>query len=105
MSTLPNCLTPEQYLEIERKGEYKSEYFNGRMFAMSGARREHNLIAGNAFAELRQRTRSEGCEVYVNDMRVCVNKVGLYTYPDVVVACSDPRFIDGEIDTLLNPTL
>src|ERR1022692_2285465 len=40
-------LTPEQYLEIERKAEYKSEYYNGEMFAMVGARSPHNLITTN----------------------------------------------------------
>ena len=37
MSTNPKTfLTPEQYLEIERKAEFKSEYYNGEMFAMAG---------------------------------------------------------------------
>lgn len=30
-------LTPEQYLEIERTAEYKSEYLDGQMYAMAGA--------------------------------------------------------------------
>jgi Uma2 family endonuclease len=29
-------LSPEQYLEIERNAEFRSEYLNGQMFAMSG---------------------------------------------------------------------
>jgi hypothetical protein len=29
-------LTPEQYLEIERKAEFKSEYYQSEMFAWSG---------------------------------------------------------------------
>ena len=28
---------------------------------------------------------------------------GLYTYPDVSVACGKPKFLDDEFDTLLNP--
>ena len=48
MSTQPKTfLTPEQYLAIEREAPYKSEYFNGEMFAMSGVRKGHDLIAGN----------------------------------------------------------
>ena len=47
-----NYLTPEQYLEIERKAEFKSEYYQGEMFAISGAREPHVLIAGNALGEL-----------------------------------------------------
>ena len=55
MSTLSKpYLTPEQYLAIERQAEFKSEYYQGEMFAMSGARRAHNLIAVNAVRELGQ---------------------------------------------------
>ncbi len=39
--------TAEEYLALERNAEYKSEYVNGRIYAMTGASREHNLIAGN----------------------------------------------------------
>src|ERR1017187_1173512 len=37
-------LTPEQYLEIERKADFKSEYFRGEMFAMAGASLAHNRL-------------------------------------------------------------
>ena len=38
-------------------------------------------------------------------MRVRTSPTGLYTYPNVVVVRGEPRFLDGEFDTLLNPTL
>ena len=38
-------------------------------------------------------------------MRVRVDRLGLYTYPDVVVVCGEPEFLDAEVDTLLNPVL
>jgi Uma2 family endonuclease len=38
-------------------------------------------------------------------MRVGVHATGLYTYPDVVVACGERRFLDERRDTLLNPSL
>ena len=104
MSTQPKTyLTPEQYLEIERAAEYKSEYLNGEMFAMSGAREPHNLIAGNAYAHLHQQFRTRPCRVYTSDMRVRVGRTGLYTYPDVTVVCGAPQFLDDVTDTLLNP--
>ena len=107
MSTSPKTfLTPEEYLEIERKAEFKSEYYQGEMFAMTGARRAHNLLAGNTFAQLHGQLRRRPCEVYSNDMRVCVSATGLYTYPDVVVACETPRFLEDAVpDTLVNPTV
>ncbi|HVF27604.1 MAG TPA: Uma2 family endonuclease [Pyrinomonadaceae bacterium] len=98
-------LTPEEYLAVERKAETKSEYFDGVMFAMVGASREHNLISTNIAGELRQQLKARPCETYVNDMRVRIPATGLYTYPDVVVVCGEPVFEDEYVDTLLNPTL
>jgi len=105
MSTRPSTfLTPEQYLEIERKAERKSEYFGGEMFAMSGASREHNILSVNLIAILHPQLRKRGCELYTSDMRVRVTHTGLYTYPDVIAVCGQPRFIDDNVDTLVNPT-
>src|ERR1039457_4038988 len=106
MATQPKTyLTPEQYLEIERKAEYKSEYFQGEMFAMSGARYAHIGIVANAVASLHQQLRRGPCRPLSNDMRVRVTPTGLYTYPDVVVVCAEPQFLDNTFDTLLNPTV
>jgi Uma2 family endonuclease len=98
-------VSPEEYLRLERQSEYKSEYVNGEIFAMTGASRKHNLVAGNIFRELSQQLRSRQGEAYVGDMRVKVTATGLYTYPDVVVVCGEPKFEDKYVDTLLNPTL
>jgi Uma2 family endonuclease len=106
MSTQPKTFfTPEQYLEIERKAEFKSEYYQGEMFAMAGARSDHNLIVGNLVTVFNPQLRSRPCLVYASDMRVRVSPTGLYTYPDVVVVCGEPQFADNELDTLTNPTL
>ena len=98
-------LTPEEYLAKERKALNKSEYRDGRIYAMPGASREHNLITGNAFAELHFQMRNRVCEVYPSDMRVKVSAAGLYTYPDVIVVCDEPHFDDSYFDMLLNPTV
>jgi len=98
-------LTPEQYLAIERAAEYKSEYYGGEMFAMSGARESHNLITVNLITELRRQLRQRACRLYTSDMRVRVSASGLYTYPDAVALCGEPQFLDDTRDTLLNPNL
>jgi Uma2 family endonuclease len=98
-------VTPEEYLALERASPYKSEYFDGELFAMTGASRRHNLISLNIGAELRAPLHDRPCEVYTNDMRVKVSSSGLYTYPDVVVVCEEPVFEDTAGDTLLNPIL
>jgi Uma2 family endonuclease len=106
VSTLPkHYLTPEEYLELERKAERKSEYLDGAMFAMAGAGRRHALIVTNLVAELRQQLRGRSCEVYSTDLRVRVSPTGLYAYPDVVVVCGQAQFAAEDADTLLNPML
>ena len=106
MSTLSKTfLTAEEYLEIERKAEYKSEYYQGEMFAMAGASEAHNLLVWNLIRELGQQLRSRPCHAYPSDMRVRVSPDALYTYPDVVVVCGERQFLTEQKDTLLNPSL
>ena len=108
MSTQPKpktYITPEEYLAKERAADYKSEYYNGEIFAFAGASREHNTIVINLVLKLTPQIRKRNCEIYSNDMRVKVNATGLYTYPDVVVVCGKPKFEDDENDTLVNPTV
>ncbi len=106
MSTQPlTRLSPQQYLAQERNAEFKSEYFQGETFAMAGASREHNLIVANLVREIGNALKDSNCEVYANEMRVKVSATGLYTYPDVTIACGEPEFEDKELDTLLNPTV
>lgn len=41
----------------------------------------------------------------LNSGRLQVSASGLYTYPDVMAVCGEPRFLDAGRDTLLNPSL
>jgi Uma2 family endonuclease len=106
MATNPTRhITPEEYLAIERTATFKSEYFNGEVFAMAGAQEPHVLLVTNLVAELRTKLRRNGCRVYSTDMRVCVSPTGQYVYPDLTVVCSPPIFLDSTLDTLTNPQL
>lgn len=98
-------ILPEEYLALERKAEHKSEYFDGEVFAMSGASPQHVLIVTNVVSELRGQLKKRQCTVYSTDLRLRVSEAGLYTYPDVVVVCGKPLFSDEHKDTLVNPTL
>jgi Uma2 family endonuclease len=104
-AALKTRYTSEEYLAMERKAAFKSEYLNGFITAMSGASREHNRIAGNLHYNIRDRLENRPCEVFISDLRVWVSSTGLYTYPDVIVVCGDAEFQDDEVDTLLNPTV
>jgi Uma2 family endonuclease len=106
MSAQPHpSLTPEEYLTIERAAEFKSEFYDGRMYAISGGSYPHGQIILNLGSELRQALRSKGCSVTASDVRLRVSPRGFYTYPDIAVVCGPPKFADDQADTLLNPTL
>ena len=98
-------LTPEEYLAFERSCEAKHEYYNGEIFQMSGASSRHVLMVTNLVGELHSQLKTGPCRVYSTDLRVRVDPTGLYTYPDVIVLCEEPRFSDEQKDTLLNPAL
>ena len=98
-------LTPEEYLDWERKAPFKNEYLAGQILAMSGASRAHNLITGNIFNGLYNQLLNRDCETYTGEMRVKANPLTSYFYPDIAVVCDEPRFEDDVFDTLLNPTV
>ncbi len=106
MSLNPDRIyTPEEYLKLERQAEYKSEYFAGEIFAMSGASKNHNIIVTNIVGELCLQFKGRPCLVFSSDMRVKINSTGLYTYPDIVALCHKDQYDDDYIDTLLNPSM
>ena len=98
-------ITPEQYLEAERKAEFKHEYFDGEVFAMSGGTYPHGTIIADLTAVFWNALQGPSCTVTSNDVRLRVGSGRLYTYPDLAIACGAPRFADDQKDTLLNPTL
>ena len=99
MSTqLNNYFSPEEYLALERTAEYKSEYVDGIVYAMSGASLRHNTIAANVIAELVQQLRDKPCRVLPSDMKVRMPDSSKFFYPDVSVVCGELQFHDDRRD-------
>jgi Uma2 family endonuclease len=102
---LRRLFTPEEYLLIERGADFKSEYLDGEIFAMSGASVEHNQIALNVSTDLAIQLADKPRQPLASDMRVGVTARGPYFYPDVLVVCGEPQLRDGAKDCLMNPTV
>ncbi len=99
-------LTEAEYLALERAAlDVKSDFYDGEMFAMSGGTRWHSIIGTNVTVEFGNKLRRHRCQPYNAELRVKVEATGLFTYPDLSVVCGEPRLLDDEMDTLLNPTL
>jgi len=97
-------LTAKEYLEIERKARFKSEFFNGEIRAMICTSREHNRVKENLVIEIGSRLKGGPCQTFSSDQRVLVEATGLYTYPDIVVLCDPGTYDPADQDTLTNPT-
>lgn len=97
--------TESEYLELERNADFKSEYYNGETFAMAGASLIHNKIVSNLIFLLNQFLKDKPCDVYPSDLRLQVEKSGLYTYPDITIVCGKTELLDNKFDTLKNPTI
>lgn len=95
MSALPNFtyLSPDTYLlgENDRTDAVKYEYVNGQVYAMAGASRNHNILAGELFGLLRNHLRGKACRAYQGDMKVGIQTAGEqhFYYPDVQVSCAE----------------
>lgn len=107
MSTQRNVrlLSPEEYLAIERKAEFKSEYVDGVMYQMTGANYWHVQIVGNLTIHLGSQLLGRPCSVLPVDMKVRLPDSRKFFYPDLSVVCGEPQFHDQRTDVILNPVL
>jgi Uma2 family endonuclease len=88
-------ISVEDYLAGEWRSEVRHEYLGGAVYAMAGASREHNRIAGNLFNALDDHFGDGPCEVFMVDVKVRLHiaREDVFYYPDVMVTC-DPRDTD-----------
>ncbi|AFZ18418.1 Uma2 family endonuclease [Allocoleopsis franciscana] len=82
-------ITVEEYLKWEQHQEFRHEYIDGEIMAMTGGTIPHNDIALNFYRALYSHLHHRGCRVNVSDVKVQANKSSRYFYPDLVVTC-DP---------------
>jgi Uma2 family endonuclease len=97
-------MTVEEYFAFEESSLEKYEFYQGEIYAMSGATRVHNLVVGNILTSLKIQFKKRPCEVYPSDMRVQIDAYSHYTYPDLTLVCGKRIFKEEKELTLLNPT-
>ncbi|RIK39477.1 MAG: hypothetical protein DCC55_17965 [Chloroflexi bacterium] len=97
--------TPEEYLALEESAEHRSEYYQGQICAMAGGTFNHEVIAGNFYAALHRYALNGKCVAFTSNMRLLVERRGLYTYPDAMLVCGKPQFAPNRTDVILNPLI
>ena len=97
--------TIEEYLQMEETSAEKHEYYQGEIFAMSGAKVQHNMISLNIALALGNKLKGKTCKPFNSDQRIYVEKNSLFTYPDISIVCGDPETRNNDELNLVNPTV
>jgi Uma2 family endonuclease len=98
--------TLEEYLELDRISEERLEYWDGELFAMSGASENHLEIEANLVVLFRAALAGRTCRVFTANARIKVPTAPPYRYADLSALCGKAEFVEiSGVDALTNPTL
>ncbi len=104
--SLPNYkftfISEQEYLNAEKISDIKHEYIDGQIWAMAGAKLNHQRIISNVNGEFRNHLKGTRCEAVSSDMKVRADKGNKYFYPDVLVSCNNQN---GNSDFIESPRL
>ena len=103
--------TVQEYLAFERESEERHEYLDGLIYAMAGESGEHADISHNLSGILFNELKGKDCRAREKDTKVRSGPIpkqkfstkGLYSYPDAVVICGEPEYLDEHRDVVTNP--
>ena len=98
-------ITIEEYLELEETSSEKHEYYQGEVFAMSGAKVPHNVISRNLLIALGLKLKGKTCQPFGSDQRIHIEKNTLFTYPDISIICGEIKTLNDDNWNVLNPTV
>ncbi len=104
--------TPEEYLRLEREAEERHEYLDGQIYAMAGESPQHADVSADLTISIGIQLRGTRCRVRIKDTKVRSGPLpyhprkvkGLFSYPDAVVICGEPTYLDEHRDVVTNPT-
>jgi len=105
--------TEAEYLALEREADERHEYLDGVIYAMAGEKTPHGNISVNLVRLISAHLLDKPCQTFTKDMKVRSGPLprwrqstkGLYSYPDLVIACGQLKFLDDYQDVLINPTV
>ena len=95
----------EEYLAFENGASEKHEYYQGEVFAMSGAKLTHNEIVMNTATTVKQFLKGKTCKPYNSDQRIYIEKNTLFTYPDISIFCDGVITLNNDEMNAVNPSV
>ena len=110
--------SPEEYLAFDNAAEGRFEYMDGRITPVgapdmvnvldptfrAGASPAHYRLSSRLMGLLFNRL-TGGCEAASGNARVHIPITRAYAYPDVVIVCGQPEYLDPDaaVPSLVNP--
>lgn len=96
--------TQDEYLAFEESADFRNEYHDGEIIAMTGGTFNHNRIAGNIYAALNFALKNqENYDIAMGDVKVWIPQSQRFLYPDVMVTTGQPQYYENRSDTITNP--
>jgi Uma2 family endonuclease len=97
----------DEYYRHERSADYKSDYYDGEIFDMSGGTLAHSLICSNVIRQVGNQLADKPCVVFESNLRLRIKRTGLRTYPDASVFCEPAERDDEDStgETYTNPSV
>ena len=103
--------TEDEYLALERASQERREYLDGQIYLMAGESPAQGTICTNLTIEVGSQLKGTLCQAFSKDTKVRSGAIpksrysaqALYSFPDLVVVCGEPQFLDEHRDVLVNP--
>jgi Uma2 family endonuclease len=77
-----------EYLAMEAISMERHDYYHGEIFAMAGGSKGHNKIILNIAIALKL-TQKNGCDIFIDGMKLELEKDEFYVYPDLIYTCNE----------------
>ncbi|MDB9437403.1 Uma2 family endonuclease [Dolichospermum lemmermannii CS-548] len=105
IQTSSKYYTPEEYLELEEKSEFKNEYIDGEIIHIAGGTTNHNEISGNFYLHFKLKMRNQNYKIYMGDVKLWLQRYQIYTYPDIMVIQGEPIYQGTGTTQVTNPLM
>jgi Uma2 family endonuclease len=97
--------TKEEYLDMEAAADYKSEYYDGEIFAMSEVTLQHSIICVNIYSIIGKAIHDRNFVGFESSMKLEIEEANAYVYPDAMVVWGDIKISEKTNHAVKNPVL
>ncbi len=90
---------------MEEAALEKHEYYDGEIFAMSGAKVPHTTISMNLLGSMLPHLKRKPCKPFNSDQKLYIEKRGMFTYPDLMIVCGTIETRNNDEWNVMNPAV